>query len=77
MQSHSMIPFNKPYLTGNELDYIAEAANLGQLAGDGLFTEKCRKWLQNNIGCDEALLTPSCTAALEMAALLIDKPPSI
>lgn len=72
MQSHSMIPFNKPYLTGNELDYIAEAANLGQLAGDGLFTEKCRKWLQNNIGCDEALLTPSCTAALEMAALLID-----
>jgi len=67
-----MIPFNKPYLTGQELLYIAEAHNRGQLAGDGYFTKQCNAWLEQRTGCSKALLTHSCTAALEMAALLSD-----
>ena len=67
-----MIGFNKPYLTGRELHYIAEAHTRGQLAGDGYFTKKCSAWLELNIGCHRALLTHSCTAALEMAAILAD-----
>jgi dTDP-4-amino-4,6-dideoxygalactose transaminase len=70
-----MIPFNRPYLTGKELDYIAEAHRCGQLAGDGLFTKRCSQWLQNETGCRKALLTHSCTAALEMAAILADIQP--
>jgi dTDP-4-amino-4,6-dideoxygalactose transaminase len=66
------IPFNKTYLTGNELAYIGEAhANL-HLAGDGQFTKKCQNWLEEYIGCRKALLTHSCTAALEMAAILTE-----
>jgi dTDP-4-amino-4,6-dideoxygalactose transaminase len=64
------IPFNKPYMTGNELGYITQAhANL-QLAGDGEFTGRCSGWLERRTGCVRALLTHSCTAALEMAAIL-------
>lgn len=70
-----MIPFNKPYLTGNELKYIAEAHARGQLAGDGEFTRKCSHWLEQHTGCCRALLTHSCTAALEMAAILADIKP--
>lgn len=66
-----MIPFNKPYLTGNELTYIKEACNKGQLSGDGYFTSKCHEWLKSYSGGSKALLTPSCTAALELAALLL------
>ena len=66
------IPFNKPYLTGEEWKNIAQAYSYGQLAGDGFFTNRCEKWLEENIGCKKALLTHSCTAALEMAAILID-----
>lgn len=67
-----MIPFNKPYMTGKELSYIAEAHFNGMLAGDGPFTKKCHQWLEGRTGSSKALLTHSCTAALEMAALLAD-----
>lgn len=70
-----MIPFNKPYLTGQEIDCIAEAHALGQLAGDGHFTKRCHAWLEEQTGCHKALLTHSCTAALEMAAILADIQP--
>ena len=66
------IPFNKPYLCGKELDYIAEAHRNASLAGDGPFTARCREWLERGIGCKRALLTHSGTAALEMSALLLD-----
>jgi dTDP-4-amino-4,6-dideoxygalactose transaminase len=69
------IPFNKPYMTGRELAYIEQAHALGRLSGDGTFTKKCNAWLEQHIGCKRALLTHSCTAALEMAALLIDVQP--
>jgi len=67
-----MIPFNKPYLTGKEIHYISEAHSRGQLAGDGYFTKMCNRWLEKKTGCHKALLTHSCTAALEMAAILAD-----
>jgi dTDP-4-amino-4,6-dideoxygalactose transaminase len=67
-----MIPFNKPYLGGKELWYIAQAHAKGQLAGDGSFTKLCQGWLEQRTGCRKALLTHSCTAALEMAAILAD-----
>ena len=69
------IPFNKPYMTGKELWYISQAHACGQLAGDGQFTKKCSAWLEARIGCQKALLTHSCTAALEMAAILADLQP--
>jgi len=69
------IPFNKPYMTGKELLYISEAHFNGMLAGDGPFTKKCHNWLENEIGTRKALLTHSCTAALEMAAILLDLQP--
>jgi len=70
-----MIPFNKPFLTGKELEYIQQAHTNGQLAGDGPFTKKCHAWLEQTIGCSKALLTHSCTGALEMAALLANLQP--
>lgn len=70
-----MIPYNKPHLTGREFAYITEAVEAGQLAGNGRFTRRCQQWLEERIGCREALLTHSCTAALEMAALLLDIKP--
>lgn len=70
-----MIPFNKPYLTGDELKYISEAHERGQLAGDGYFTRMCHRWLESHFGCHKALLTHSCTASLEMAAILLDLNP--
>lgn len=69
------IPFNKPYMTGKELWYISQAHASGHLAGDGQFTKKCSAWLEQRIGCQKALLTQSCTAALEMAAILADLQP--
>ncbi len=69
------IPFNKPYMTGGEFAYISQACEQGQLAGNGVFTKKCNQWLEDNIGCKRALLTHSCTAALEMAAILLDVEP--
>ncbi|WP_339083534.1 dTDP-4-amino-4,6-dideoxygalactose transaminase [Pseudomonas sp. TMP9] len=69
------IPFNKPYMTGKELYYIAEANFGNKLAGDGPFTKRCHNWLEQSTDCSKALLTHSCTAALEMAALLLDIQP--
>jgi dTDP-4-amino-4,6-dideoxygalactose transaminase len=67
-----MIPFNKPYMTGRELSQIAQAHSDGHLSGDGPFTKRCHAWLEQNTGANRALLTHSCTSALEMAALLLD-----
>ncbi|MFC1688486.1 dTDP-4-amino-4,6-dideoxygalactose transaminase [Pseudomonadota bacterium] len=69
------IPFNKPYLAGKELWYITEAHAKGQLSGDGEFTRRCSAWLEQRTGCNKALLTHSCTAALEMSAILSDLGP--
>ena len=66
------IPFNRPYMTGKELWYIAQAHTNGHLAGDGDFTKGCHAWLKARCNSDRALLTHSCTAALEMTALLAD-----
>lgn len=74
-QSNNRIPFNRPYMTGKELYYIAEAHFNGALAGDGPFTRRCHAWLKERTGCSKALLTHSCTAALEMTALLLDIQP--
>jgi dTDP-4-amino-4,6-dideoxygalactose transaminase len=67
-----MIPFNRPFMTGGELANIAEAHASGHLSGDGAFTRRCHAWLERETGCQRALLTHSCTAALEMSALLAD-----
>ncbi|MFT3847200.1 MAG: dTDP-4-amino-4,6-dideoxygalactose transaminase [Propionivibrio sp.] len=64
------IPFNKPHMTGKELWYIAQAHHGGQLSGDGPFTKKCNAWLEKRTSARKALLTHSCTAALEMTAIL-------
>jgi len=69
------IPFNKPYMTGKELCYINEAHQAGQLAGDGNFTKKTHQWLEAKTGSLKALLTQSCTASLEMAAILANLEP--
>lgn len=69
------IAFNRPHLTGKELHYISEAHTLGQLSGDGPFTKRCTVWLEQQTGCKKALLTHSCTASLEMAAILADIAP--
>jgi dTDP-4-amino-4,6-dideoxygalactose transaminase len=64
------VSFNKPFLTGRELEYIRQAHELMHLSGDGPFTKRCQAWLERAIGCRKALLTHSCTGALEMAAIL-------
>lgn len=69
------IPFNKPSLIGNEIKYIRDAVRRGQLAGDGHYTRACCKLLSGLTGSDKVLLTHSCTAALEMAAILCDLGP--
>lgn len=67
-----MIPFNKPPRTGNEDRYLLEAANSLKMAGGGDFSERCQHWFESYLGCSKALLTPSCTHALEMAAILAE-----
>lgn len=69
------IPFNRPSITGNELQYISEAINSGHASGDGRFTQYCHKWLEDHLGTQKALLTTSCTHALEMAAVLLNIQP--
>jgi dTDP-4-amino-4,6-dideoxygalactose transaminase len=73
--SSSQLPFNRPHMTGKELYYIAQSHFNGQLAGDGPFTQRCHNWLEQRSGCTKALLTHSCTAALELSALLLDIEP--
>ena len=69
------IPYNKPFMTGKELWYVSQAHAKGHLSGDGSFTKLCNAWLERRTGSHTALLTNSCTAALEMAAILIDVKP--
>ena len=66
------IPFNRPFATGKELTYAAEAQRNHHLSGDGPFTGRCHRWIESQTGCAKALLTHSCTSALDMAALLLD-----
>ncbi len=69
------IPFNRPYLVGNEQTYIAQAIASGHISGDGLFTRKCHTLLEQALGSYKVLLATSCTHALEMAALLLEIQP--
>jgi dTDP-4-amino-4,6-dideoxygalactose transaminase len=64
------IPFNKPFIAGKELYYIAQAVALGNIGGDGQFTQQCSRLLEERFGIHKVLMVPSCTAALEMAAML-------
>ncbi len=70
-----MIPFNKPYLHGRELVYIAQSVASGKISGDGIFTKKCHEYFECRYGFKKALLTTSCTDALEMAAILLNIQP--
>lgn len=70
-----MIPFNRPPHTGNEDQYVLAAMRSDKISGDGKFGHQCQEWFGRQLGCKKALLTPSCTQALEMAALLIDIQP--
>jgi len=71
----SKIPFNRPTKVGTEIENIYQAISNGHLSGNGPFTKQCQAWLENEIGCVKVLLTQSCTAALEMAAILLDIQP--
>jgi dTDP-4-amino-4,6-dideoxygalactose transaminase len=70
-----LIPFNKPYLTGNELNYIQEAVNLGKISGNGEFTRRCQEFFERRYSFHKCLLTTSCTDALEMSAILLNIQP--
>ncbi|WP_312631836.1 dTDP-4-amino-4,6-dideoxygalactose transaminase [Pantoea piersonii] len=70
-----MIPFNAPPIVGSELEYMQSAMASGKLCGDGGFTRRCQQWMEQRFGSKKVLLTPSCTASLEMAALLINLQP--
>jgi dTDP-4-amino-4,6-dideoxygalactose transaminase len=72
MMDKKNIPFGKPFIAGKELYYIAQAVMDGHLSGDGPFSARCERWLEQHTGASKALLTPSCTDALELAALLLD-----
>lgn len=69
------IPFNRPFLVGKEITFITEALQTGKFSGDGPFTKKCHEWLRKSTGAHSALLTHSCTGALEMAAILCQLKP--
>ena len=70
-----MIPFNKPFLTGKEAHYMYQAVYSGKLSGNGVYTKKCQKFFEEHYGFRKALMTTSCTDALEMAAILCDIKP--
>lgn len=73
--SQKLLPFNTPFMAEKSLEYIRQAHLNKHLSGDGPFTKKCHQWLEEKLGCDRALLTHSCTAALEMAAILSNLEP--
>lgn len=76
MNKDKKIPYNRPFIVGKELEYISQAVmEYCHISGNGPFTKKCQTWLEQNLGCPKALLTHSCTAALEMAAILCDIQP--
>ncbi|WP_299807098.1 dTDP-4-amino-4,6-dideoxygalactose transaminase [uncultured Shewanella sp.] len=66
------IPFNVPPVVGNEIEHVSKAISQGKMCGDGPYTKLCQKWFQDNFKSPLVLLTPSCTASLEMAAILLD-----
>lgn len=70
-----MIPFNKPPYTGDEEQYVLAAMRSSKISGDGEYGIRCQQWFEEKVGCKKALLTPSCTHALEMGALLINVQP--
>lgn len=70
-----VIPFNKPYLTGKENEYIHQAVLSGKISGNGMFTKKCHQFFSERWGFEHCLLTTSCTDALEMAAILLNIQP--
>ncbi|RMH69096.1 MAG: dTDP-4-amino-4,6-dideoxygalactose transaminase [Gemmatimonadetes bacterium] len=70
-----MIRFNRPHMTGKEMQYMTEAVERGKISGDGVFTQKCHAFLQDTLGVKKVLLTTSCTDALEMSALLLNLQP--
>lgn len=70
-----MIPFNKPLHMGSEDEYVIQSMRSSKLSGDGEFSKRCQQWFQDYLGGAKTLLTPSCTHALEMAAILIDIKP--
>lgn len=70
-----MIPFNKPHITGRELEFISDAVACGHISGNGKYTKRCQQWVENQWGFHKCLLTTSCTDALEMAAILLDIQP--
>src|SRR6185369_455632 len=67
-----VVPFNRPRLVGTEHRYVDEAIATGKISGNGMFAQRCEAWLRDRVGARAAFLTPSCTAALEMAAILAD-----
>jgi len=76
MSNNSLhIPFNRPFFSGREFEFIHQAIANSQISGDGIFTRKCHALLENALGVSKVLLTTSCTHALEMAALLLDIKP--
>jgi len=70
-----MINFNKPPYTGNEDNYVLDSMRSDKISGDGKYTQQCHQWFNEKLGCVKSLLTPNCTQALEMAAILIDIQP--
>ena len=74
-QPDAAIPFNLPFIAGREVEYIQQAIANGRISGDGVFTKRCQSILEEVVGCQRALLTTSCTDALEMAALLLEIQP--
>jgi len=70
-----IIPFNSPPVIGTEMAMIANSISRGHIAGDGAYSRKCQEWFKENLDCVQALLTPSCTHSLEMAAILLDLKP--
>ncbi|NNJ26944.1 dTDP-4-amino-4,6-dideoxygalactose transaminase [Alienimonas chondri] len=70
--NETQIPFNKPFVAGKELYYVAQAVTRGNLGGDGYYTKACCRLLEDKFGIPKVLLTPSCTASLEMAAILCE-----
>ena len=75
MDKQKLIPFNRPFIAGKELFYISQAVLGGHLAGDGRFTKLCNRWMEDKFGARDVMLTNSCTAALEICALLADIQP--
>jgi dTDP-4-amino-4,6-dideoxygalactose transaminase len=73
--TNALIPFNKPAFTGPELDFINQSINNGHLSANGEFTKRCENWFETKLGCERALLTSSCTHALEISANVLDIKP--